>query len=290
MGSTLQKAIVQKQWNNVALHSLLSNKQWSMNKMILNRRQLLKIMAAGSVASLLPKSLSAKNTISPPIKAIAFDAFPVFDPRPIFMLAKQIDPSGVFAKLWFNKIFGYTWLHTSANRYKSFEAIIKDALVFSAQRLKIKLSSENQKQLLSIWVNLKAWPDVKSTLKQLQEQNIRLGFLSNFSEEMLRRNAKNSGIEKQFEFYLSTDQVKLFKPSPAAYQMGVDQLSMPKENIAFTAFAGWDASGASWFGYPTVWVNRLDFPAEKLGTPISQVGRDLSALTKFVAHRNQWKS
>ncbi len=258
--------------------------------MLFNRRQLLKMIAAGSVANLLPGSVSAESTVLHPIKAIVFDAFPVFDPRPILTLAKQVDPNGdALAKLWFTKIFGYTWLHTSANRYKSFETIIKDALVFSAKRLNITLSVYNQKQLLNIWVNLKVWPDVHLVLKQFQERNIRLGFLSNFSEEMLRQNAQNSGIEKLFELYLSTDQVKAFKPSPSAYQMGVTKFSMPKDNIAFAAFAGWDASGASWFGYPTVWVNRLGFPAENLGVRVSQVGSDLSALVKFVAHRNKWK-
>ena len=30
------------------------------------------------------------------------------------------------------------------------------------------------------------------------------------------------------------------------------------------AFAGWDVAGARWFGYPPVWVNRLELPVEEL--------------------------
>jgi 2-haloacid dehalogenase len=53
---------------------------------------------------------------------------------------------------------------------------------------------------------------------------------------MLRANAKNSGIESAFEFYLSTDRVQAYKPSPLAYQMGIDAFGLPKEDIAFAAF------------------------------------------------------
>ena len=31
------------------------------------------------------------------------------------------------------------------------------------------------------------------------------------------------------------------------------------------AFAGWDGTGAKWFGYPTFWNDRQNAPAEVLG-------------------------
>jgi len=100
---------------------------------------------------------------------------------------------------------------------------------------------------------------------------------------MLRMNAKNSGIENVFEFYLSTDRVEAFKPDPRAYQMGVEAFGLPKENIAFAAFAGWDASGATWFGYPTIWLNRLDQPTENLDTNSIIMEKNMGGLVDFVA-------
>ena len=73
---------------------------------------------------------------------------------------------------------------------------------------------------------------------------------------MLDAVVKNSGLEGFFEGHLCTDKVGVFKPDPRAYQMGVDAFGLKKEEIAFAAFAGWDAAGAKWFGYPTFWVNR----------------------------------
>ncbi len=52
--------------------------------------------------------------------------------------------------------------------------------------------------------------------------------------------------------------------------------------IAFAAFAGWDVAGAKWFGYPAVWVNRLQLPLEKPGVAADHMGKDMKALTDFV--------
>ncbi len=253
--------------------------------MSLDRRQLLKFMAGGVAASFLPASVLARAASKSDIKAIAFDAFPVFDPRPIFGLVKTLYPEqgGALAKFWFTKIFGYTWLRTTGNHYKGFYSVIEDALVFSAESLKLDLTSKNQKQLMDVWLNLKPWPDVKPALELFKRNNIRLAFLSNFTEEMLRANARNSNIENAFDFYLSTDRVKAYKPSPLAYQMGVDAFDLPKEKIAFAAFAGWDAAGAKWFGYPTVWVDRLGSPAEKLGVKPDRTGKGIDQLVDFVS-------
>ena len=55
---------------------------------------------------------------------------------------------------------------------------------------------------------------------------------------------------------------------------------MNRERILFAAFAAWDAAGAKWFGFPTVWVNRLNSPAEELSTPDATC-HDLSGVVAF---------
>jgi len=252
--------------------------------MSLSRRQLLKIMAGSAASSLLIIPTLSQASASLKIKAIVFDAFPIFDPRQIFSLTKNLFPEHgeALGKLWFTKIFGYTWLRTSGDQYKNFYAVIDDALLFSTKKLKLDLTADKHDQLINVWLTLKTWPDVKPALQYLKEQNIRLGFLSNMTEEMLRANARNSGIEEVFECYLSTDKAQAFKPDPHAYQLGVDAFGLPKENIAFTAFAGWDASGASWFGYPTIWVNRLNLVEENLGVSPHLTGKGMASLLEFI--------
>jgi len=234
----------------------------------------------GSVLSCRPKSRG--------IRAVAFDAFPILDPRPIFGLVQRLYPrqGKRFSLLWRTRIFEYTWLRVSGARYRDFWGCIEDALVFTARDLKVKLDEETKTRLMNAFLSLKAWPDAPGILRELKKRDIKLAFLSNMTEKMLLSGIKNSGLEGVFDHVISTDRVKTFKPDPRAYQLGIDAFDLPRENIAFTAFAGWDAAGAGWFGYPTVWVNRLNFSPEELGAKPRAVGRDLSVLTKFVREEN----
>jgi 2-haloacid dehalogenase len=115
----------------------------------------------------------------------------------------------------------------------------------------------------------------------LKGAGIRLAFLSNMTSKLLDAGIRNSGLEGLFDHVLSTDRVRTFKPDPRAYQMALDAFMLQREEILFVAFAGWDAAGAKWFGYPTFWVNRLGLPAEELGVVADGVGRDLDELVRF---------
>ena len=123
---------------------------------------------------------------------------------------------------------------------------------------------------------------VRPALESLRSAGIRLAFLSNFTAPMLDAAVKNSGLEGIFEPHLSTDRVRAFKPDPRAYQMGVDAFGVPRAEIAFAAFGGWDAAGAKAFGYPTFWVNRAGLPVEEMGIAPDGTGATLHDLAKFV--------
>jgi len=251
--------------------------------MPVNRREFLHL-AGGVTAGLLASSPRARAATQSTIKAIAFDGFPVFDPRPIFALADELFPGqGTdLSNTWRTRQFEYTWLRTLSQRYVDFWQVTEDALVFAAKTLKLDLSPAKRKPLMDAYLELKAWPDALPALRALKEAGIRLAFLSNFTAKMLDAAIDNSGLEGLFEGHLSTDQVRAFKPDPRAYQMGIDAFKLKREEIAFAASAGWDAAGAKWFGYPTVWVNRMNLPGEELGVTPDTMGGSLNDLVNFV--------
>jgi 2-haloacid dehalogenase len=223
----------------------------------------------------------------PPVKAkaILFDAFPVFDPRPVFALAEEVFPGKgpELSNAWRIRQFEYTWLRNSMADYKDFWQVTQDALVFAAQSLKLDLTPEKRDRLMNAYLQLKAWPDVKDALKSLKSAGIKLAFLSNFTVKMLQAGVANSGLDGMFDHLLSTDQVRAFKPDARAYQMGIDAFKLKREEMVFAAFAGWDAVGAKKFGYPTFWVNRMNQPAEQLGFAPDGAGSNLVDLTHFLA-------
>jgi 2-haloacid dehalogenase len=249
-----------------------------------DRREFLKVAAGSAATGLAVSTELALAGPSPKFKAIAFDAFTTFDPRPVFKLAEELYP-GQGAELgneWRTRQFEYTWLRTVSRHYVDFWQVTEDALVYASKRLKIDLSAANRARLLSAYLDLTTWPDAVPALRSLKDAGVRLAFLSNFTAKMLDANIKNRGLSDVFEHALSTDRVRAFKPDPLAYRMGIDAFRLEREEILFAAFGGWDAAGAKMFGYPTYWVNRLGLPAEELGVMPDAIGTNLDELARFV--------
>ena len=193
-----------------------------------------------------------------PIRAVAFDAFVIFDGRTMVAAARETlgERGAAFTGAWLQKLFGNTWLLTSAGRYQTFEAVAEASLISAAETAQLSLSSEARSRLLANFSRLGVWPDVPPALSKLRAAGIRACILSNLSEDLLASNLNQSGLASQFDAVLSTDRVGRYKPAPAAYAMGPEALGLPAAQIGFAAFGGWDAVGATWFGFPTAWVNR----------------------------------
>lgn len=227
---------------------------------------------------------AASDAMRPAIKVIAFDAFPIFNPAPVAALAERLFP-GKGAELtnqWRTRQFEYTWLRSLSRHYADFWQVTSDSLVFAAKALKLEMTPDARNQLLQSYLALEVWPDVAPALKSLREAGLRLAFLSNFTTHMLQANLKHSGLSDLFEHVISADKARIYKPAPAAYQLGIDAFHLKREEILFVAHAGWDAAGARLFGYPTLWINRMHAPVEELDVAPDATGASLDDLIKFV--------
>jgi 2-haloacid dehalogenase len=256
-------------------------------KTSLQRREFIGLTTTAVAGALIKPVVAANVPAKTPVRAVAFDAFPIFDPRPVFALAEELFPGkgSELSGLWRTRQFEYTWLRTVAGRYADFWQVTEEALIFAARALKLDLDATAQARLMNAHLNLKVWPDVPEALASLRAAGLRLAFLSNFSRRMLEAGVKNNRLDGVFEDLLTTDDVKQFKPAPRAYQMGVDAFRLKPQEILFAAFAGWDATGAKWFGYTTAWINRLNSPAEELSPPPDMMSSDLSGVLAFTGIR-----
>src|SRR5205814_3750636 len=111
-----------------------------------DRRAFLGSVAAAGLLAVRPSAAFAKS----PVKAIAFDAFPILDPRPIFALGEELFPGkgAELASMWRARQFEYTWLRTLSRRYADFWQVTEDALVFAAKLLKLDLTSDKRDRLM----------------------------------------------------------------------------------------------------------------------------------------------
>jgi len=243
-------------------------------------------LVAGATAALSAEpvmaALSNRN-----VKAIALDGLAVFDSRPVAALAERIFPGRgeEVSALWRKQQFEYTWLRTLGQKYVDFFQVTEEALTFACKSLKLELTATDNDRLMQSHLELKAWPDALPALRKLKAKGLRMAFLSNFTITMLDRAVRNSGLEGLFESHMSTDRVRAFKPDPRAYEMAINSFGLRKDEIAFAAFGGWDATGAKWFGYPTFWVNRAHAAAEELNVLPDGTGMDLNDLASFFQAR-----
>lgn len=218
------------------------------------------------------------------VKAILFDAFVIFDQRPVSALAEELfrGRGAGLVDLWRTRQFEYAWLRVVSRRYEDFGKVTGDALDFATRTLKLDLTPSARSRLMGAFLELKPWPDVPEALGRLAEAGIRLGFVSNLTPRMLESSLETSGLRHRFEHVLSTDRARTYKPDPRAYQLGLDAFGTRREETVFAASAGWDAAGAKWFGYPTFWANRMGQAAEGLDAAPDATGRDMADLVAFV--------
>jgi 2-haloacid dehalogenase len=256
--------------------------------MDLNRRKFINLAMAGAAATALTPATFAQATAEPKIKALVFDAFPIFDPRPIFDLADDLFPGrgAELSNIWRARQFEYTWLRSLGGKYVDFWQVTEDSLQFAAKLLKINLSSLKRSQLVQAYLALKPWPEVPDALTALKKAGFKLAFLSNFTPQMLDSAIHSSGLDGVFDEVISTDRAKTYKPATQAYQLALDVLKLSREEILFVPYAGWDAAGAKWFGYKTFWVNPMGLPGEELGVTPDASGSTLKDLVNYLTPTN----
>jgi 2-haloacid dehalogenase len=220
------------------------------------------------------------------IRAVAFDLFTIFDPRTIDARVAEVvtgDPAA-FAATWKTRLFEYSWIRAAANRYVDFQALVDHSLDYAARAHRVALSAADRRRLAAAPTELAPWPDAPATLRELRDRGLRLAPLANFSPAMIDALLGGAGLRALFEAQISTDAAHTYKPDPRAYALAEQRLGLPRAQIAFAAFGGWDAAGATWFGFPTFWVNRLGVPEEELVAPDGS-GPNLVHLAGWLAAR-----
>ena len=254
-------------------------------RVIVNRRTVLSIGVSSLIVTVSSPAFSRQVSDWSRIRALAFDAFPVFDPRPIARACEEAFPGrgANLSNAWRTRQFEYQWLRALAGQYEDFWQTTRSALDFAARSLQLELSSSTRDVLMQGYLALKTWPDVPGALTEFRHSGKRLVLLSNATEQILNAGIKNSGLDGIFHHVISTDRIKSFKPDPRAYRLGVDVLGLRKEEIMFVAFAGWDVAGSKWFGYPTFWNNRQNAAPEQLEVTPDGTGESLNDLTRFLS-------
>lgn len=225
-----------------------------------------------------------------PIRAVVFDAYgTLFDVHSVGVLAEELFPGkgDALTRMWRERQIDYTRLRTLSNRYEAFDLVTRDALRWTTDALGLALSDSAEQKLMHRYARLSAHADALQTLQALKATGMRLAILSNGTPTMLEILIEYAGMGGLFDRVLSVDTVRQYKTAAAAYQLAPDAFGLAAKEMLFVSSNGWDACGATWFGYTTIWINRSGLPAERLGVTPDATGNSLLEVVRLVTARNQ---
>jgi len=221
---------------------------------------------------------------SPRPQAVLFDAYgTLFDVYSVVQAAERLFPGNGerLSLLWRDKQIEYSRLTSMSGHYQPFWELTQAALRYAAQRLGLSLSESAQTSLMDGYRHLSPFPENREVLQELHRRDIPAGVLSNGDPDMLGAAVKSAGFEALLSPLLSVHATRRYKTDPAAYALGPDALGLPAQDILFVSSNAWDALGATWYGYTTVWVNRAGLPPEQLDPPPHRIARSLREVLDF---------
>ena len=220
-------------------------------------------------------------------RAVLFDAYgTLFDVYSVGLLAEQLFPGQgqALGVLWRDKQIEYTRLVTTSNggeHYRPFWELTRAGLRYACKRLGLDLSAASEERLMNQYRHLSAFPETREVLQALKDRGVVTGILSNGDPGMLDIAVRSAGLEGLLDHVLSVDAVRQYKTHPEAYALGPQATGLAARQIAFVSCNSWDALGATWYGYPTLWVNRYALPFEELGTFPARTGHSLRDVLGF---------
>lgn len=224
------------------------------------------------------------------ITTCVFDAYgTLFDVAAAAREAAAEPGRSAFAKSWSKvandwrlKQLQYTWLRAITGDHTDFWKVTQDGLDWALEASDLD-DPELRERLLQLYWELSAYPEVPEMLESLKINGMNTAILSNGSPEMLEGAVESAGIGELLDDVLSVESVGIFKPDSSVYELLTKRFNCARDEVLFVSSNGWDAAGATGFGFTTAWVNRAGEPMDRLPWTPKHVLSDLSSIPNLAS-------
>ena len=225
-------------------------------------------------------------TPGPAPRAVLFDAYgTLFDVYSVGVVAERVFPGAGerLGILWRDKQIEYTRLTSMSGQARSFRDCTLAGLRYAARRFDLALDAAAERELMGAYERLAPFAENHAVLVELRRRGIRAGILSNGDPDMLEAVVRHAGFAELLDPVLSVEGSGRFKTDPATYALGTRALGLGADQVLFVSSNCWDAIGATWFGYTTLWINRFGLPLDELGARPTRIGTRLTDVLDFFA-------
>lgn len=167
------------------------------------------------------------------------------------------------ARQWRKRYLDLTY---GAGIYQPYEVLVAQAAKETG------LPADAADRLAARYGELKPWPGVHETLTALRNAGLRLGVVTNCSEQLGQIAADAVGVP--FNAVVTAEAAGVYKPEPAAYEAGISALGTPRAQTLFVAGSAYDLVGTARVGLDTFWHDRLGMPPpEGAHQPVARAER-----------------
>ena len=224
-----------------------------------------------------------------PITTCIFDAYgTLFD---VAAAARQAAAEPEFPQLrntwmelanqWRLKQLQYTWLRAITDAHTDFWEVTQNGLDWALEATKLDGDDKLRQRLLDLYWELQAYPEVPAMLKALKNAGMNTAILSNGSPDMLNGAVQSAGLGEVLVDVLSVESVGIFKPDARVYDLVGARFNCERNEVLFVSSNGWDAAGATGYGFTTAWVNRAGEPVDRLPLKPQHILSDLTTIPEL---------
>ena len=215
------------------------------------------------------------------VKALAFDYYGTIADKTA--LASEIDAAfagkgAAFVKLWFAQTQRYCFQNGMMGRHIPWSELVRAAFKFTCADLGLTIGDDVRDRWIEADTRLPVYAEAPTALRRLA-QRFDLYVLSMASPWMIEKSQANAGIVGYFKGLISAEAHKVYKPGRAAYDLGVREIGVAADEIAFVSGNSFDVLGAKNYGYPSIWIRRYGQALDDLGLAPDLVVKDLTEMT-----------
>ncbi|MBO9448754.1 haloacid dehalogenase type II [Tropicibacter sp. R16_0] len=185
------------------------------------------------------------------------------------------------ANHWRLKQLQYTWLRAITDAHTDFWEVTQDGLDWALEVSGLDGDAALRQRLLDLYWELQAYPEVPQMLRALKDAGLQTAILSNGSPAMLDGAVQSAGVGDVLDDVLSVESVGIFKPDSRVYDLVGQRFGCARDEVLFVSSNGWDAAGASGYGFTTAWVNRAGEPMDRLPWTPAHVLSDLTSIPQL---------
>src|SRR5205823_10715635 len=119
----------------------------------------------------------------------------------------------------------YSWLVSLMGAYRPFRDLTRAAV---ENALAVHGAHADVDSVMEAMLHIRPYPEMAAALESIA-RSARLAVLSNGDPESLEALLANAGVRDRFEWVISADEVRVYKPAPAVYQRLLDRTGAARE-------------------------------------------------------------